>query len=121
MGGEKFGQRRAVRGVARSQLNTGTDHLAQSFIGDRKHAGFLDGYLVNRNGIAYDNRDIEQDREANEELRRKTGSTGVPVLEIDQCGGPVVLRGALGAWSSDGDTPEAILKDTSLGAGTRPM
>ncbi|MEN8181916.1 MAG: glutaredoxin family protein [Myxococcota bacterium] len=38
---------------------------------------------LDRNGIAYDNRDIERDRQANDELRRKTGSTGVPVLDID--------------------------------------
>ena len=38
---------------------------------------------LDQNGIRYDNRDIERDREAYAELKRKTGSTAVPVIEID--------------------------------------
>lgn len=38
---------------------------------------------LDANGVRYDNRDIERDREAYAELQRKTGSTGVPVIEID--------------------------------------
>jgi glutaredoxin-like YruB-family protein len=38
---------------------------------------------LDQNGVRYDNRDIERDRQAYADLKRKTGSTGVPVIEID--------------------------------------
>lgn len=38
---------------------------------------------LDRHGVLYDNRDIERDQQAYEDLKRKTGSTGVPVIEID--------------------------------------
>jgi glutaredoxin-like YruB-family protein len=38
---------------------------------------------LDQNGIRYDNRDIERDRAAYADLKRKTGSTAVPVIEID--------------------------------------
>ena len=38
---------------------------------------------LDKNGVRYDNRDIERDRQAYADLKRKTGSTGVPVIEID--------------------------------------
>jgi mycoredoxin len=44
----------------------------------RKTLAYLD-----RRGVEYWNRDIEQDREAASELRRKTGSTAIPVVDVD--------------------------------------
>jgi glutaredoxin-like YruB-family protein len=38
---------------------------------------------LDENGVRYENRDIERDRQAYADLKRKTGSTGVPVIEID--------------------------------------
>jgi glutaredoxin-like YruB-family protein len=38
---------------------------------------------LDQNGVRYENRDIERDRQAYADLKRKTGSTGVPVIEID--------------------------------------
>jgi glutaredoxin-like YruB-family protein len=44
----------------------------------RKTLAFLD-----QNGIDYENRDIEADDAWREELEEKTGSTSIPVVEID--------------------------------------
>jgi glutaredoxin-like YruB-family protein len=44
----------------------------------RKTLAHLDG-----RGISYENRDIEADPGAADDLRRKTGRTAVPVIEID--------------------------------------
>lgn len=38
---------------------------------------------LDRKGVSYENRDIEADPDASRELLRKTGSTAIPVLEID--------------------------------------
>jgi glutaredoxin len=38
---------------------------------------------LDRRGVDYWNRDIEQDREAASELRRKTGSTAIPVVDVE--------------------------------------
>ena len=39
-------------------------------------------YLTNR-GVPFENRDIEAERTWRRELKQKTGSTSVPVVEID--------------------------------------
>jgi glutaredoxin-like YruB-family protein len=38
---------------------------------------------LDKHGIQYENLDIERDRRAYADLKRKTGSSGVPVIEID--------------------------------------
>ncbi len=44
----------------------------------RKTLAWLDSH-----GVDYENRDIESDPRAREELLAKTGSTSIPVVEVD--------------------------------------
>jgi glutaredoxin-like YruB-family protein len=73
--GTAAGEPAAARGAPRAEVVVYTTSWCPWC---RKALAHLD-----RHGVAYENRDIERDREALDELRRKTGSHAVPVLEID--------------------------------------